>query len=62
MARESLPTEVTFELRMLDKKEPGIEISKREHFRQETTSIKCPWRGIGLSYSRDRKANVVGAP
>ena len=46
MARESLLTEVTFELRMLDK-EPGMGI-----FWEETTSVKCPWGEISLSYSR----------
>lgn len=60
MARKSLLTEVTFELRMLDKKEPGMGISGREYFRQETTSVKCPQWGITLSDSRDRKTSVAG--
>lgn len=41
MVRESFLTEVTFERRVLVKKEPGMGISGREYFRQETTSVKC---------------------
>ena len=60
MVRESFLTEVTFELRVLVKKEPGMGISGREYFRQETASVKCLQWGISLSYSRGRKTSVGG--
>lgn len=53
---------VTFELRILDKKEPGVEIYGRECFREGDRNVKCSQWGISLLCSRGRKkASVAGA-